>query len=201
MKRWFLPESPDVIGLLLEQADATVAGIDAFMAWSHGDAARSAAVMDADRRAGDAARRLLAALTQAFTTPISAEDAYELSERLDAVLDAAKSTVREAEVLAMPPDRAMADMATQLAGGVAELAASLRHLTADRDRATRGADAAIERRQALEQVYLDAMSGLGRVDRIREVTERRELYRRYARMGDAVERVAHRVWYTVVKEA
>jgi hypothetical protein len=35
---------------------------------------------------------------------------------------------------------------------------------------------------------------------VREVAARRELYRRYARIGEALVRVAHRVWYLVVKE-
>jgi hypothetical protein len=39
------------------------------------------------------------------------------------------------------------------------------------------------------------------LDDLHEVTARRELYRRGARMGDAVVNVAERVLYAVVKEA
>ena len=41
----------------------------------------------------------------AFTTPVDAEDLYVMSERLDAVLNGAKDTVRESEVMAIPPTR------------------------------------------------------------------------------------------------
>jgi hypothetical protein len=44
------------------------------------------------------------------------------------------------------------------------------------------------------------MSALLQVNEIREVAGQRELYRRCARMGDAIEGVAHRIWYAVVKE-
>ena len=41
--------------------------------------------------------------------PIDQEDLYSLSELLDAVLNAAKNIVREAEVLAIDPDAPVAD--------------------------------------------------------------------------------------------
>ncbi len=44
------------------------------------------------------------------------------------------------------------------------------------------------------------MSALLEVDDLREVTARRELYRRLARTGDELVRVAERVWYSVLKE-
>ena len=42
--RWFLPETPDVIGMLQEQAAITVNGMEAFTAWAGGDSARAADV-------------------------------------------------------------------------------------------------------------------------------------------------------------
>ena len=35
--RWFLPETPDVIGQLRRQIAATIEGMDAFVAWAHGE--------------------------------------------------------------------------------------------------------------------------------------------------------------------
>ena len=55
-------------------------------------------------------------------TPIDAEDLYVMSERLDAVLNGAKDAVREAEVMAVEPDQAVAAMAALLADGVGHLA-------------------------------------------------------------------------------
>ena len=39
--RWFLPEAPDVIGMLQKQAAITARGMDAFAAWAGGDASRA----------------------------------------------------------------------------------------------------------------------------------------------------------------
>ena len=40
--RWFLPESPDVLGLLRDQLQVTILGVDAFAAWAAGDASAGA---------------------------------------------------------------------------------------------------------------------------------------------------------------
>jgi hypothetical protein len=45
------------------------------------------------------------------------------------------------------------------------------------------------------------MSGLLQSNHIREVVGRQELYMRYPRIGDAIEHVANRIWYGVVKQA
>ena len=38
-KRWLLPETPDVLGMLRAQVAVTIDGVDAFAAWAGGDAA------------------------------------------------------------------------------------------------------------------------------------------------------------------
>jgi uncharacterized protein Yka (UPF0111/DUF47 family) len=199
VRRWFLPESPDLLGLLARQGQVTVAGMDALAAWAEGQGSEEAEVRAREHEADVARRSVLEAVRHAFVTPIGPEDAYELSERLDAVLNAAKNLVREAEVLGMQPDAAMAEMAKLLALGVRDLVSAFPLMVSHPDQATEFADTAVRRQRAVEHVYRRAMSDLLTVVEMREVTGRRELYRRCARMGDAVEGVAHRIWYAVVK--
>jgi uncharacterized protein Yka (UPF0111/DUF47 family) len=200
MRRWFLPETPDLLGLLAHQGDVTVRGMDALCAWSKGDFSQSAALHAIEHEGDLAAREVLIAVKHAFVTPISPEDIYEISERLDAVLNAAKNLVREADLVSMAPDPPMAEMADLVALGVRDLVQAFPGLASDPDRATECADAAVRQERALEHVYRRAMSALLQIHDIREVAGRRELYRRYARMGEAIEGVAHRIWYAVVKE-
>ena len=49
-RRWFLPEAPDVLGLLRRQLGVTAEAIDRFAAWAAGDAAAAAHVRDAEQR-------------------------------------------------------------------------------------------------------------------------------------------------------
>jgi len=202
MKRWFLPEQPDVLGALGEQIRITLEALEAFEEWSNGQLDRAQVVRDREHEADKVRRAVQATLRQAFTTEIGPEDVFELSERLDAVLNGAKNAIREAEVLGLRPDAAMGTMAGHLTGGVRELVAAFAALgrKPGGDEATAAADRAIHEQRAVERVYRAAMSSLLELDDFREVTAKRELYRRYARLGDALEAVADRVWYAVVKQ-
>lgn len=200
MKHWFLPHTPDLIGLLTAQADITIDGMDAFAAWSRGEIGRAEDVRAAEHSADDARRTLLTELRAAFSTPIDAEDIYELSERLDTVMNSAKNAVREAEVMDITPDAALADMAAQAAEGVRHLANAFVVVKKKPDEATAEADAAIKCERRIEHLYRVAMSKLCEIDDLGAVTARREMYRRYARLGEAMVAVAERVWYAVVKE-
>jgi len=199
--RWFLPESPDVLAMLRAQMAVTGEGMSALVAWSRGSADGEALVRDSEHRADEQKRVLHRALRSAFTTPVAPEDLYVLSEGLDSVLNGAKDLVRESEVMAMPPDEAVVEMAGLLAEGLAHLAEAFAHLGDRGEEATAAADRAIKCQRRMERVYRRAMSALLAVDDVGTVIGRRELYRRLSRLGDGLVDVAERVWYTVVKEA
>jgi uncharacterized protein Yka (UPF0111/DUF47 family) len=198
---WFLPDVPDVLGMLRHQTEITTAGMEALVRWAGGDAGAERELRDFEHAADDAKRDLRAALTEALTTPLDPEDLFELSRGLDDVLNSAKDTVREAEVMGTTPDHAIVALAERLAEGVRCLAAAFDALAAGKsERATAEADAAVKSQRRLEREYRRAMSELVVVDDLREVTARRELYRRLSRASDTLVTVAERVWYSVPKE-
>lgn len=209
LARWFLPEVPDVLAMLLDQSAVTVEGMDLLVRWADGDDGADDGVRDAEHRADEHKRRLRAALRTSFLSPLDAEDLYALSERLDAVLNQAKDAVREAEVMAMSPSNAERQMAELAASATRHLHDAF-HLLADAEGGPRSqaipggatdcADAAVKCQRRLERVYRASMSALIEVDDLREVMGRRELYRRLARVGDTLVEVAERVWYAAVKE-
>jgi uncharacterized protein Yka (UPF0111/DUF47 family) len=207
MKRssWFLPENPHVLDMLCRQAEVTCEGMAALVAWAKAEPDAAQRVRDLEHQADHAKRELRLALTNAFITPIDAEDLYVMSERLDAVLNGAKDTVRESEVMGIPPDEAVAAMATLLADGASHLAAAFERLDParrgkDNPSPTEAADAAVKSQRQLERVYRQAASALLTVDDLREVIGRRELYRRFSRVSETLIQAADRVWYATVKE-
>lgn len=205
MRTWFLPETPDVLGLLEEQARVTVEGFEALVDWATGDPAAVGRVREAEHRADERKRELRRALTEAYTTPLDAEDVYTLSGRLDTVMNGAKDAVREAELMAIGPDEHMLAMCSLLAEGIRHLADAFARLRRPRRRAegerpTDAADAAVRSQRNLERVYRTAMSALLEVDDLRQVVGRRELYRRFSRMSEDIIEVAERVWYAILKE-
>jgi uncharacterized protein Yka (UPF0111/DUF47 family) len=200
--RWFLPASPDVLGKLREQTAITMEGMQALIAWSLGEPGAADRLRQCEHQADDCKRELRAALTIAFTTPLEPEDIFELSTELDRVLNSAKNTIREAEVMEIGPDEAIAKMAAELANGVRDLNEAFEQLAAGaRAAATEAADRAAQSQSRVEKVYRQSMSALVGVDNLREVAAKRELYRRLARTSDDLREVAERVWYAVLKES
>jgi uncharacterized protein len=201
VQRWFLPESPDVIGMLSRQLDVTTEGVDALVAWARGDRSKASVIRSLEHRGDEHKRELERALTTAFTTSLEPEDAYTLSRGIDWILNLSKDLVRESEVTNAPPDQPLADMCEQLAKSVHLVSDAVHLLGSDSEAATEKANEALRAQRQIEKLYRDAMAGLVGIEDLREVFARRELYRRVARIGEVVVDVAERVWYTVVKEA
>lgn len=211
--RWFLPETPDVIGMLQSQAEITVRGMDAFAAWAAGDTGRAEDVRAAEHDCDEVRRHLVDAVSEAFTTPLQPEDLFQLSRDLDKVINGAKNTVREAEAMGSPPDQATADMAVLLAEGVRHIqtaftALGVRHGKASRAAgaaaaasATEAADASVKSQRKLERIYRAAAGDLLAVTDISVVVARREFYRRISAISDDIVAVADRIWYSEVKES
>jgi uncharacterized protein Yka (UPF0111/DUF47 family) len=200
----FLPANPDVLGMLVAQAEITVAGMTAFVAWAQGEPEADIAVRDAEHEADERKHTLRLALRDAFVTPIGAEDLFLMSARLDDVLGGAKDAVREAEVLDLVPDAASVTMVASLAEGTGHLLEAFACFTAGRPglvQATEHAELAKKAARQLERDYRVAMKALLSSEDAREVTTRREMYRRFSRIADDLVEVAERVWYVSVKEA
>ena len=113
-RHWFLPETPDVLGLLREQLTVTLEGLEAFSSWAGGGSVSRADLLAIEARGDTAKRELLDALRDAFVTPLEPEDLFTLSRGIDWILNAASDLVGEAEVLEAGPDAALAEMAALL---------------------------------------------------------------------------------------
>jgi uncharacterized protein Yka (UPF0111/DUF47 family) len=198
---WFLPQSADVLGMLSEQAAITVKAMEELAAWADGERAAAERLRKLEHKADKRKRELRQALSDAFSTPLEPEDIFDLSSGLDEILDSAKNIVGEAEAMHTAPNPATAEMATQLVEGTTRLAGALAMFAHDdREGATTEADRAVKDQRHLQHSYRRAMSALIEVQDLREIAARRELYRRLARTGDIIVRVAERVWYSVLKE-
>ena len=199
--RWFLPEVPDVLGMLHRQWELTSAAAQAFAAWARGDAAQSDVIRRLEHEADEAKRALWRALRSAFVTPVDAEDLFAMSADLDEVLNGMKDAVREAEACLIVPDAAVATMADLLLQAVDRLGAAFARLVDDTGEATLEADEAVHAQRAIEHVYRDAVPALIGGDDLRDAVMRRELYLRIVTAGERVRAVAERIWYCVVKES
>ena len=200
-RHWFLPDSPDVIGILGRQCEIALSGLDAFGRWAAGDEQAAATVREAEAQGDRAKRELLEALRAAFVTPLEPEDAFTLSTSIDRILKSAREIIVEAEVLACPPDAGIAEMAQLIHAAVHELRNAIARLDGERDEAVASADAAVELERKLGDAYSRGMASLLEVDDRSQRIARRELYRRCERIGDVVIESAERVIYAVMKQS
>jgi uncharacterized protein len=199
--RWFLPEAPDVLGLLRAQLGVTNEALGGFAAWAAGDAAAAVTVREAEPRGDAAKRELLESLRDSFVTPIEPEDLFALSRAIDWILNYARDLIEEAEVMDCRPDTGITEMAALLREAGGHLETAIAQLGRDGRAATVAADAAIKAERRLEHVYYRGMAGLLEVPEMRERISRRELYRRCSHIGEIVIDVAERIIYAVVKES
>jgi uncharacterized protein Yka (UPF0111/DUF47 family) len=200
-RRWFLPETPDVLGLLRGQVAVTMEGLDAFGAWAAGDLAAAEGVRDAERRGDAAKRELLSALKEAFVTPMEPEDVFALSRGVDRLLNYARDLVNESEAMRCPPDARIAAMAALTRAALQQIDTAIACLGRDADQATEAADAAITEERRLEHAYYEGMAALLEVEDRNERIARRELYRSCSRLGETVVDIAERVVYAVMKQS
>jgi uncharacterized protein Yka (UPF0111/DUF47 family) len=198
-RRWFLPETPDVLGMLRRQAAATIEGLDAFAAWAGGDAAAAEEVRAAEQRGEAAKREVLTTLRAAFVTPMEPEDVFALSRGLGRILTHARDLIDESRAMAILPHAGIAEMAGLLAEAGRHINDALARIDSDAD-ATEAADAALTVERRLERSYYTGMAELLELDDRTERIAHRELYRRCDRIGEGVVDVAERIVYAVVKQ-
>lgn len=201
LREWFLPETPDVLGLLRHQVAVTIEGVDALAAWAGGKASAAQALRDTEGEGDAAKRELLRALRAAFVTPLEPEDLFALSRGIDRILNRARDLVNESEAMSCSPDAGIADMTKRLGEALRHIDDAIAHLGSDGDQATASADAAVTAERQLEHAYYSGMAALlGVADRSERIA-RRELYRGCSRIGETVVEVAERVVYAVVKQS
>jgi uncharacterized protein Yka (UPF0111/DUF47 family) len=143
----------------------------------------------------------MSALRAAFVAPLEPEDVFALSRGIDRIQRYARDLVNESEAMATPPDARIAEMARLLGEAARQIDAAIASLPSDSDAATESAEAALVTERRLEHAYYNGMADLLELADRTERIARRELYRRCARIGEAVVDVAERIVYAVVKQS
>lgn len=198
--RWFLPSTPDVLGLLRSQADVTTRGLEAFARWSTtGSETDAQTVRNAEHEGDDLRHEVLQALSTALTTPIEQEDAYALSERIDEVLDRAKDTVRVAQAFEWRPNEHTAAMGASIEESARHLNDAVACLATKGQHPGEHAELAIRAARSVEHGLLEAFAALPRDGASWDRTAAIEVYRGYSDIEHALLRVADRTWYAVLR--
>jgi uncharacterized protein len=139
-------------------------------------------------------------LVDSFITPIDREDIYDLSDRLDDVIDAAKTTVREVEALEVHNENHhIKEIATALVEGTRCLASSVDALQHNLTQATEEAMLARRSENRVSKLYRQAMRELFALDDIKKIQKTKEVYNCFLEIGKRIDTAAQKILHVIVK--
>ncbi|MDX8406688.1 MAG: DUF47 family protein [Mariprofundus sp.] len=156
-----IPPMPDFFALINEQCDLCLQTMTVFISYMEsGDADKAAQIHQLEKQGDQLKRRNTQVLDRAFTTPMDREDILDAITSIDEIINYAKSTVREMEVLNIEPDRHMLAMAIELRAGSQALQGGFAMLSSNPAHAEHDAMAARKAERRVERVYRSAIAEL-----------------------------------------
>jgi uncharacterized protein len=187
--------------LLDRQAKVTLEGVVALKTWIEaGSPGRGQTVRDLEHEADKIVIDLQERLVDSFITPFDREDIYDLSARLDEVINAAKATVREVEALEISAeDEYMIEMVSVLVEGTRCLAQSFASLDHDLQLASEEAQLARKAENRVSKIYRLATRHLFSLDDFKIIQKSKEVYNCLALVSEKIDYVAIKLIHVIIK--
>lgn len=181
------PLEHDFLQMLVDQAEQTRSGVQAFVAWLEATAAGPPDEIRRIERELDHMRYdLEEQLRDAFSTPFDREDLYTLSRQMDYILNYAAETAREMHAFGVAPDRAIDQMARLLLDGTHAVVEGVSVMTTDELRVRESIREGRAALHGIEDAYIDGLAELfGGTDPM-EALRRREIYQHLRDGGRAL---------------
>jgi predicted phosphate transport protein (TIGR00153 family) len=196
----FFRKKIDFFKILSEQAAKTLEGMQALEEYMKKPAeALVKDVFDLEREADSIRRTLIDELNKTFATPIDREDLFELSREIDDIIDYAKSTVDEMQLLEIKTSEHLVKMVGLLVKATLEIKDAVGRLKENPSIASEHALRAKKLENEIELVYRDAIKELFNGDDVICMLKTREIYRHLSNAGDRVDQVANVISGIVVK--
>jgi uncharacterized protein Yka (UPF0111/DUF47 family) len=219
LKDRVFPRVPDFYSLLNDQCDNAVEAMEVFVQYMEsGDEALASKVRALEKRGDELKERNTDLLNKSFSTPMDREDIYRAITTIDHIVNYAKTTTREIDVLKITPDKYMLELALLLREGTYALRQGYRKLTEQPGRADEDADAARKAERSSEKVYRKALGELFNEERyleelgkheedttvtavtlVIEIFKHREIYRHLSNAADRLARAGEVLHDIVVK--
>ncbi len=213
------PRTADFYSLLNDQCDLVVEAMEVFVQFMEkGDEALAEKVRALETRGDELKARNTDILNKSFSTPMDREDIYRAIASIDHIVNYAKTTTREIEVLKVEPDKYMLELAVLLKEGSYALQTGYRKLSHDPAQAEADAQAARKSERSAEKAYRRALGELfssssylkeleddaidshaQAMQMVLEIFKRREVYRHLSNAADRLARAGEVLHDIVVK--
>lgn len=198
------PRVPDFYGMINDQCDLCAQSMEALVEFMETNAPeKGVLVRELEKKGDEVKARNMGVLNQAFATPMDREDIYRAITSIDQIMNYAKTTIREMEVLKLAPDQYTLEMAQLLREGTDALKRGFHKLGVTPALAEQDAAAVSKSERNTEKAYRRAIAALFQADeqmqsldkhepgaeskafaRVVEMFKRRELYRHMSNTAD-----------------
>ncbi len=204
LKEFFKPRKDRFLELLIQQAEQTLAGMNALEAYMKKRSDKYATAVRQAEKDGDELRRILIdLLNHTFVTPLDREDIFALSRAIDDMLDYADTTVEEMQILDVDPNDYLRRLVSLLQDAAEEIHLAMQRLKENPGVAAEHATAAKALENRVERVYREAVadlfSGPEDIHHVMEMLKLRELYRHLSNCADRGDEAANIIHDIVVK--
>jgi uncharacterized protein Yka (UPF0111/DUF47 family) len=196
------PQKYDFVAMLVEQAESTVTGMEAYLEWVNQDIPFPPD--DLIRIGGevDLLRYTLEArLIEAFSTPFNRRDIYTLSRNIDYILNYAVEIAREMYAFDVRPDEPIREMSLSLLYGTRHVVEGTRYLGTDKARVEVSIRNGRMQIHAIEDTYISCMADLFQTDDVMNAMKKREIYYLLREAGKALRITLSIMHKTVVGQA
>lgn len=197
---FFVPRT-NFHALLKAHAEKVLEGIEALEKWlKEGSLERCETVRTCEKEADQIAIEIEKKLVETFITPIDREDIYDLSDRLDDVIDSAKAAVREIEALELQGEnRFVNEIASTLVEGTRCLVLAVESLDRNLPLATEQATLAKRSENRTTKIYRQAIRELFSLDDMKRIQKTKEVYNSLLDVGKQIEAAAVKLLHVIVK--
>jgi uncharacterized protein Yka (UPF0111/DUF47 family) len=181
------PREHDFEGMLVEQAERTLDGVQALVDWLHEPQLEEPAELDRIGTEVDGMRHEMEAkLIDSFSTPFDRQDIYSLSRQMDYILNFSRETAREMYAFGVATDPPIHAMAEALLRGTGHVADGVRVMRSDKRRVRGLIREARHELHAIEEIYIAGMAEVFNAGDAMEALRKREVYHHLRDAGRAL---------------
>jgi len=193
----------DFYTLLDRHARKALEGVEALQEWvvCENREERCQRVRDLENEADVLKMELGRKLDESFVTPFDREDIFELSNRMDEVINSAKSAIREIEAYEINPTVTpnLAELLEILVEGTRALVQSIHLLRNNLPDSSAQALIARKAENRFAKAYRASMKELLQMDDVRHILRAKEVYRSLMQMAEKIDRVGEKLQHCVIK--
>ena len=181
------PREYDFEGMLVTQADRTVAGVQVMVAWIKACPLCNPRELEQIENEVDLMRHDMEdKLIKSFSTPFDRQDIYSISRQMDYILNIAKETAKEMYAFGVTPDKPILAMAEKLLSGTECIARGIRFINVDKSAVEREIRHARDDYNAFEEIYIAGMAELLKTDDAMHAMRMQEIYHHMRHAGRAM---------------